>query len=90
MELKREKIVKSPCETTQLDELVFNPTKSIERRTSSFFMNRSQTKPVRKFSAISTVTPRSMPITSGLSQPVSGLKASRKPYLKIFKKRGVF
>src|SRR5260370_29005457 len=44
-------------------------------------MNVFQTKPVRWFSAISIVMPKSIPITSASYQPESGLNASTKLYL---------
>ena len=56
-----------------------NPARASARWTSGAPMNNDQTKPVRTFSACSSVIPRSMPMTSGLTHPVSGLKASTKP-----------
>src|SRR5579859_8072025 len=50
------------------------------RCASGRFMNVSQTKPVRAFSAISMVIPTSIPITSVSYQSVRGLKASTNPY----------
>ena len=47
---------------------------------SAFFMNVFHTKPVRTFSAISSVIPVSMPMTSSSYHFVSGLKALTKPY----------
>src|ERR1039458_2580186 len=44
-------------------------------------MNVFQTKPVRLFSAISIVMPKSIPITSVSYQPERGLNASTKLYL---------
>jgi hypothetical protein len=46
-----------------------------------FFISVFHTKPVRWFSAISMVIPKSISITSGSYQFVSGLNASTKPYL---------
>ena len=46
---------------------------------SGFCMNVSQTKAVRRFSAINRPMPRSMPRTSGSYQWRSGWKASQKP-----------
>ena len=56
-----------------------NPARSIARRISGLAMNHDQTAPVRWFSAMSSVTPTSMPITDSATQPVCGLKASAKP-----------
>src|SRR5208282_2311688 len=56
-----------------------NPARSIPRRVSSFFINVSHTKPLRKFSAIKSEIPTSIPITSGSYQFVTGLNASTKP-----------
>ena len=39
---------------------------------SVFFMNHCQTRPVRRFSALKSVIPTSIPITSGLTQPSPG------------------
>jgi hypothetical protein len=39
------------------------PTRSIAAGISAFRMNSSQTRPERKFSALSSVIPRSIPIT---------------------------
>ena len=44
-------------------------------------MNVFQTKPVRWFSAISIMMPKSIPITSASYQPERGLNASTKLYL---------
>ena len=44
-------------------------------------MNVFHTKPLRWFSAISIIMPKSIPITSVSYQPVSGLNASTKLYL---------
>ena len=46
---------------------------------SGFCMKVSQTKALRRFSAIRTLMPRSMPRTSGSYQWSSGWKASQKP-----------
>src|ERR1035437_4511196 len=54
------------------------PARSMARRTSGFFMNHFHTNPVRRFSALSRVIPTSMPITSGETHPLLGLKASVK------------
>src|SRR5208282_3572704 len=48
---------------------------------SGFFINVFQTKPVRWFSAINIMMPKSIPITSVSYQPESGLNASTKLYL---------
>ena len=54
-------------------------TNFIARCTSGFFMNVRQTKPERRFSAITIEMPTSMPITSGPYHSVCGLNASMKP-----------
>src|SRR5215467_14540735 len=60
---------------------VLNPARSIPVLASGFFMNVSQTKLVRAFSAISIVIPVSIPTTSWSNQFFRGLKAFVKPYL---------
>src|SRR5258705_12102619 len=51
------------------------------RRAVSFLINIFQTNPVRRFSAITSVIPVSIPITSVSYQLVSGLNAFTNPYL---------
>ena len=51
------------CEATAGACLV-RPTRAIAAGISAFRMNRSQTRPERRFSALSSVIPRSIPITS--------------------------
>src|SRR5579864_1329437 len=58
-----------------------SPARCIPRCASAVFMKVLQTNPVRRFSAISSVIPVSMPITSVSYQLVRGLKAFTKPYL---------
>src|SRR5882762_1872904 len=58
-----------------------NPARSMPRLASSLFMNVFQTNPVRTFSAINSVIPVSIPITSLSYQFFSGLNAFTKPYL---------
>ena len=55
------------------------PIRSIASQIAAFRMNQFHTLPVARFSALSSVMPTSMPITSGLTQPVFGLKASVNP-----------
>jgi len=55
------------------------PARSSAVVISGFFMNQVQIRPVRRFSALNSVMPRSMPITSGLIHPVVGWNASAKP-----------
>src|ERR1700722_8761081 len=55
-----------------------SPAKSIARWTSGFFINHFHTNPLRRFSALSSVIPTSMPITLGATHPLLGLNASRK------------
>src|SRR5438046_2887387 len=64
------------------DETVLNPTAFSARPTSGADMNVFQTNPLRQFSAINTVGPTSIPMTSGLYQLFAGLKASTKPYFR--------
>jgi len=75
-----------PARSQQLIKLhrycLWNPARAIPFFAASFFMNCSQTKPVRAFSAISSVIPRSIPITSGLYQFFSGLRTSTKLYFR--------
>ena len=56
------------------------PAKANARRVSGARMKYFQQNPLRRFSAIASVMPRSIAITSGETQPVWGLKASAKPY----------
>ena len=56
-----------------------NPARVMPRTASGFFMNVSQTKPVRAFSAMSMVMPVSMPITSVSNQFLAGLNAFTNP-----------
>jgi len=58
----------------------YMPALFIAATISLFLMNQRHTAPLRRFSALSRVMPTSMPITSGFTQPVVGLKASVKPY----------
>jgi hypothetical protein len=55
------------------------PARSIADGISAFCMNQRQTRPVRRFSALRSVMPRSMPITSGFTHPSVGWNASAKP-----------
>ena len=57
----------------------WKPALSMPRRASGFFMNMSQTNPVRAFSAIRMVIPVSMPTTSVSYHFLSGLNASTNP-----------
>ena len=59
----------------------FNPARVIPSCASSLFMNMFQTNPLRTFSAISSVIPVSMPMTSLSYHFVNGLKAFTNPYL---------
>src|ERR1700685_241801 len=59
----------------------WNPARCMPRCASAVFINVSQTKPVRRFSAMSMVIPVSMPITSWSYQLLSRLKAFTNPYL---------
>src|SRR5262249_28114784 len=62
------------------DVSLTSPTIRIARGISALRINQRQTFPLRKFSALNSVIPTSMPITSGFTHPVLGLKASTKPY----------
>ena len=55
------------------------PARCIAVLISGLAMNQRHTLPVRRFSAESSVMPRSIPITSGLIQFAVGWKASAKP-----------
>ena len=55
------------------------PASFIPRCTSGAAMKARQTSPVRRFSAITSMMPTLIAITSGDAQPVWGLKASVKP-----------
>lgn len=48
---------------------------------SEFRMNQRQTRPLRKFSALKSVMPTLMPMTSVSTQLLLGLNASVNPYL---------
>ena len=48
---------------------------------SELRMNQRQTRPLRKFSALKSVMPTLMPMTSVSVQPLLGLNASVNPYL---------
>ena len=59
----------------------FSPTADIPCFASRVDITASHTEPVRAFSAISSMIPRSIPRTHWLYHPVCGLNASTKPYL---------
>jgi len=48
---------------------------------SALRMNQRHTSPVRKFSALKSMMPTLMPMTSVSIQPLFGLNASVNPYL---------
>lgn len=48
---------------------------------SALRMNQRQTIPLRKFSALKSIMPTLMPMTSVSIQPLFGLNASVNPYL---------
>jgi hypothetical protein len=57
----------------------WKPARCMARSASALRMKVCQTNSERRFSAMRTLMPRSMPITSGLNQCADGLKASTKP-----------
>src|SRR5260370_15716797 len=59
----------------------WKPARVIPRLASSFFMKYCHTKPVRAFSAISSVMPASIPRTSWSYHFVIALNASPKPHV---------
>lgn len=63
----------------QLGQAGWIPANSNARGASGFFMNHFQMLPLRRFSALRSVIPTSIPITSSACQLVFGLKASTKP-----------
>ena len=64
---------------TTLECKVSKPARSMPRLASGFFMNISQTNPLRAFSAMTMVIPVSIPITSVSYHFLSGLNAFTKP-----------
>ena len=62
-------------------QLFSMPASFIAWRGSGLAINHFHTLPLRRFSALSRIMPTSSPIVSVETQPVSGLKASARPYL---------